>query len=46
MLNIFVISKIKKTVSWTYVISDLNGEEIVQALLKKNCKRLIKKYLE
>ena len=46
MLNIFVISKTKKTVSWTYVISDLNGEEIVNAFLKTNCKRLIKKNLE
>ena len=27
--EIFVISKIKNTVSWTYVINDLNGEEII-----------------
>ena len=27
--EIFVIKKIKNTVPWTYVISDLNGEEIV-----------------
>ena len=26
--EVFVISKIKNTVPWTYVISDLNGEEI------------------
>ena len=26
--EIFVISKIKNTVPWTYVINDLNGEEI------------------
>ena len=25
----FVISKFKNTVPWTYLISDLNGEEIV-----------------
>ena len=25
----FVISKIENTVRWTYVINDLNGEEIV-----------------
>ena len=25
----FVIKKIKNTVSWTYVINDLNGEEII-----------------
>ena len=27
--EIFVIMKIKNTVLWTYVINDLNGEEIV-----------------
>ena len=26
--DVFVISKIKDTVTWTYVISDLNGEPI------------------
>ena len=26
--ELFVVSKIKNTVSWTYVISDLNGEKI------------------
>ena len=33
MLNwldkIFVIKKIKNTVPWTYVVNDLNGEEII-----------------
>ena len=27
--EVFIISKIKNTVSWTYVINDLNGEEII-----------------
>ena len=27
--EIFVVKKIKNTIPWTYVISDLNGEEIV-----------------
>ena len=27
--EIFIIKKIKNTVSWTYVINDLNGEEII-----------------
>ena len=27
--EVFVIRKVKITVSWTYVINDLNGEEIV-----------------
>ena len=33
MLNwseeIFIIKKIKNTVPWTYVLNDLNGEEII-----------------
>ena len=36
MLNwsekIFIIKKIKSTMQWTYVISDLNGEEIIGTL--------------
>ena len=27
--EIFVIKKIKNTVPWTYIINDLNGEEII-----------------
>ena len=27
--EIFVISKIKNTVPWTYVLNDLKGEEII-----------------
>ena len=27
--EIFIIKKIKNTVLWTYVINDLNGEEII-----------------
>ena len=27
--EVFVISKIKSTVPWTYAINDLNGEEII-----------------
>ena len=30
-----MISKIKKTVPWTYVINDLNGEEIIGAFYEK-----------
>ena len=33
--EIFVIKKIKNTVSWTYVISDLNGEEITGTFYEK-----------
>ena len=33
--EIFVAKKIKNTVPWTYVISDLNGEEIVGSFYEK-----------
>ena len=35
----FVNSKIKKTVSWTYVISDLNGEPISGSLYEKELQK-------
>ena len=43
--EVFII-KIKNTVPWTYVIRDLNGEEITGSFMKKNCKNLIKKNLK
>ena len=33
--EVFVISKIKNTVSWTYIIKDLNGEEIIGKFYEK-----------
>ena len=33
--EIFIVKKIKNTVPWTYVISDLNGEEIVGSFYEK-----------
>ena len=33
--EIFVVKKIKIAVPWTYVISDLNGEEIAESLHEK-----------
>ena len=33
--EVFVISKIKNTVRWPYVISDLNGEEFVRTFYEK-----------
>ena len=33
--EIFVIRQIKNTAPWTYVISDLNGEEIVDSFYEK-----------
>ena len=44
--ELFVVSRIKNTVPWTYVISDLNGEPISGSLYEKNCKKLVNKNLE
>ena len=33
--EVFVISKIKNTIAWTYVINDLNSEEIVGTFYEK-----------
>ena len=37
--EIFVINKIKNTVPWTYVINDLNGEEIIGTFYEKELQR-------
>ena len=37
--GIFVIKKIKDTLPWTYVISDLNGEEIVRSFYEKELQK-------
>ena len=42
----FVIKNVKKYCAVTYVISDLNGEEIVGTFYKNSCKKQIKKNLE
>ena len=33
--EVFIISKIKNTFPWTYVINDLNGEEIIGTFYEK-----------
>ena len=33
--EVFVVSKIKDTVPWDYVISDLNGKKIAGSFYKK-----------
>ena len=33
--EVFVVSKIKNTVPWIYVVSDLNGEEITGTFYEK-----------
>ena len=40
--EIFVIKKVKNTVPWTYVITDLNGEEIIGTF----CENELQKTLE
>ena len=37
--EIFVVSKIKNTVPWTYVISDLNGEPITGSFYEKELQK-------
>ena len=37
--EVFVVSKIKNTVPWTYVISDLNGEEITGSFYEKKLQK-------
>ena len=37
--EVFVIKKVKNTVSWTYVINDLNGEEIMGKFYEKELQK-------
>ena len=37
--EVFVVSKIKNTVPWTYVINDLNGEEIIGRFYEKELQK-------
>ena len=41
--EVFVISKIKNTVPWAYVISDLNGEEITRSFYEKELQKTSQK---
>ena len=38
--EIFVIKEIKNTVPWTYVINNLNGEEIIGAFYEKELQKI------
>ena len=38
-LKSFAIKKVKNTVPWTYVVSDLKGEEIVGTFYKKELQK-------
>ena len=37
--KVFVVSKIKNTVPWTYVINNLNGEEITETFYEKELQK-------
>ena len=37
--EVFVIKKVKNTVSWTYVINDLNDEEITGTFYEKELQK-------
>ena len=41
--EVFVIEKVKNTVTWTYVISDFNGEEIVGMFYENELQKTNKK---
>ena len=44
--EVFVVSKIKNTVPWTFVISDSNGEPIIGSFYEKELQKTSHKYLE
>ena len=44
--EVFIVTKIKNTVPWTYVVSDLNGEPIAGRFYEKNLEKLVKKNLD
>ena len=41
--EVFVINKIKNAVPWTYVINDLNGEEITESFYEKELQKTSQK---
>ena len=40
-----MVKIIKKTVPWTYVVSDLNDKKIVETLYEKQLQKIIQKEL-
>ena len=44
--EVFVIQKVKNAIPRTYVINELNAEEIIGTFYEKNCKRQAKKNSE
>ena len=41
--EVFVVDKIKETVPWADIISDINGEQIFGTFYEEELQRLIKK---
>ena len=41
--KVFVIKKVKSTVSWTYVVNDLNDEETIGTFYEKELQKTNKK---
>ena len=37
--EVFVVSKIKNTIPWTYIVSDQNGEEITGSFYEKELRK-------
>ena len=37
--EVFIIKKVRNTVTWTYVINDLNGEEIIWTFYEKELQK-------
>ena len=44
--KLFVIKKAKNTVSWTIIINDLQGGELLERFVEKNFKKQIKNNLK
>ena len=44
--EVFILTKIKNTVPWTYAVSDLNGEPIAGRFYEKDLEKPVKKNLE
>ena len=41
--EVFIIIKIKNTFPWTYVVNDLNGEEIIRTFYEKELQKINQK---
>ena len=44
--DVFLIKKVKKIVSWAFVINDLNEKKLLELFAKQNCKEQIKRSLK